>query len=101
MEKKAKKLNHAVTPENDTTIVQLQIPEEQMKFANETLTVSIPNVHTIEKVETFVPCVNCTKRILKGTSSTVVHCDWRGHTMKIFNCPQYVCAKLVIHFNGQ
>lgn len=38
----------AVTPETDTTIVQLQIPEEQMKFANETLTVSIPNVHTIE-----------------------------------------------------
>ena len=50
----------AVTPETDTTIVQLQIPEEQMKFANETLPVSIPNVHTIEKVETFVPCVNCT-----------------------------------------
>lgn len=90
----------AVTPETDTTIVQLQIPEEQMKFADGTLTVSILNVHTIERVETFVPCVNCTKQILQGTCN-VVPCDWRGHAMKIFNCPQYVCAKLVIHFNGQ
>ena len=90
-----------ITPVTDTTISQLQIPEEQTKSGNETVTVTVTNVHTIEKVERFIACFNCAKRILQGTSRNVVHCDWCKHTMRISNCSQYVCAKLVLHVNGQ
>ena len=90
-----------ITPVTDTTISQLQIPEEQMKSGNDTVTVTVTNVHTIEKVERFIACFNCAKRILQGTSHNVVHCDWCKHTMRISNCSQYVCAKLVLHVNGQ
>ena len=90
-----------ITPVTDTTISQLQIPEEQMKSGNETVTVTVTNVHTIEKVERFIACFNCAKRILQGNSRNVVHCDWCKHPMRISNCSQYVCAKLVLHVNGQ
>ena len=65
------------------------------------MTVTVPNVHIIEKVERFIACFNCPKMILQATSSNVVHCNWCGHTMRISNCSQYVCAKLVLHVNGQ
>ena len=101
----AKKLStmrsSVVTPVTDTTISQLQIPEEQLKSGNETVTATVANIHTIEKVERFIACFNCAKRILQGTSSNVVHCDWCGHTMRISNCSQYVCAKLVLHVNDR
>ena len=101
----AKKLStmcsSVVTPVTDTTISQLQIPEEQLKSGNETVTVTVANIHTIEKVERFIACFNCAKRILQGTSSNVVHCDWCGHTMRISNCSQYVCAKLVLYLNDR
>ena len=102
---KAKKLStmcsSVVTPVTDSTISQLQIPEEQLKSGNETVTVTVANIHTIEKVERFIACFNCAKRILQGTSSNVVHCDWCGHTMRISNCSQYVCAKLVLYLNDR
>ena len=101
----AKKLStmrsSVVTPVTDTTISQLQIPEEQLKSGNETVTATVANIHTIEKVERFIACFNCAKRILQRTSSNVVHCDWCGHTTRISNCSQYVCAKLVLYVNGQ
>lgn len=101
----AKKLStmcsSVVTPVTDTTISQLQIPEEQLKSGKETVTVTVANIHTIEKVERFIACFNCAKRILQGTSSNVVHCDWCGHTMRISNCSQYVCAKLVLYLNDR
>ena len=101
----AKKLStmrsSVVTPVTDTTISQLQIPEEQLKSGNETVTATVANIHTIEKVERFIACFNCAKRILQGTSSNVVHCDWCGHTMRISNCSQYVCAKLVLYVNDR
>ena len=87
-----------ITSVTDSTIPQLQIPEELMKSGNETATVTIPNVHTVEKVEKFIACFfNCAKGILQGTSSN----EEKGHTMQISNCSQYVCAKLVLHVNGQ
>lgn len=101
----AKKLStmrsSVVTPVTDTTISQLQIPEEQLKSGNETVTATVANIHTIEKVERFIACFNCAKIILQGTSSNVVHCDWCGHTMRISNCSQYVCAKLVLYVNDR
>ena len=101
----AKKLStmcsSVVTPVTDTTISQLQIPEEQLKSGKKTVTVTVANIHTIEKVERFIACFNCAKRILQGTSSNVVHCDWCGHTMRISNCSQYVCAKLVLYLNDR
>ena len=101
----AKKLStmcsSVVTPVTDTTISQLQIPEEQLKSGNETVTVTVANIHTIEKVERSIACFNCAKRILQGISSNVVHCDWCGHTMRISNCSQYVCAKLVLYLNDR
>lgn len=69
-----------------------------MKSGNETATVTILNVHTVEKVKKFIACsFNCAKGILQGTSSN----EEKGHTMQISNCSQYVCAKLVLHVNGQ
>ena len=75
----AKKLStmrsSVIIPVTDTTISQLQIPEEQMKSENEAVPVTVPNIPTIEKVERFMACFNCTKRILQGTTSKIVHCD--------------------------
>ena len=75
-----------ITPVTDTTISQLQIPDEQMKSGNEAVTVNIPNIHTVEKVERFIACFNC---------------DWCKHIMRISNCSQYVSVRLVLHVDDQ
>ena len=54
LEQSKKAVNHAQFSYYLEQIRQLQIPEEQMKSGNETVTVTVPNVHTIEKVERFI-----------------------------------------------
>ena len=53
-------------------------------------------IFSIEKVERFLKCLNCKKKIIQVSSSSVVHCDRCGHTMKTVRCLIRFCARVLV-----
>ena len=53
-------------------------------------------IFSIEKVERFLKCLNCKKKIIQVSSSLVVHCDRCGHTMKTVRCSIGFCARVLV-----
>ena len=54
---------------------------EQKSIEAESVTSNV-EIFSIEKVERFLKRLNCKKKIIQVSSSSVVHCDRCGHTMK-------------------
>ena len=58
-------------------------------------------IFSIEKVERFLKCLNCKKKITQVSSSSVhvVHCNRCGHTgiMKSMWCSIGFCARVLIN----
>ena len=62
----------------------------------------IDNILSVEKVEHFSKCVNCTRKLVQVTSENIVQCDRRGHSMRLSQCERSIalikCCG-VIEFN--
>lgn len=68
---------------------------EQESILVESVTGNV-EMFPIEKVERFLKCLNCKKKIIQVSSSSVVHCDRSGHTMKTVRCSIGFCARVLI-----
>ena len=68
---------------------------EQQSIVVESVTSDV-EIFSIEKVERFLKCLNCKKKIIQVSSSSVVHCDRCGHTMKSLRCSIGFCARVLV-----
>ena len=68
---------------------------EQKSIEAESVTSNV-EIFSIEKVERFLKCLNCKKKIIQVSSSSVVHCDRCGHTMKSVRCTIGFCARVLV-----
>lgn len=56
----------------------------------------IDNILSVEKVEHFSKCVNCTRKLVQVTSENIVQCDRCGHSMRLSQCERSIMAKIVV-----
>ena len=68
---------------------------EQQNIVVESVSSNV-EIFSIEKVERFLKCLNCKKKIIQVSSSSVVHCDRCGHTMKSMWCSIQFCARVLV-----
>ena len=55
----------------------------------------IDNILSVEKVEHFSKCINCTRKLVQVTSEDIVQCDRCGHSMRLSQCERSIMAKIV------
>ncbi|KAK3745535.1 hypothetical protein QZH41_002906 [Actinostola sp. cb2023] len=81
--------------ENEQDLEQLEEETDLAPPDDDKQTISIPEIHSIDKIETFIKCSKCSKKILQAKSS-LVHCDFCGQHARASNCTKDVCVKILI-----
>ena len=69
----------------------LEVPQKDK------LTVVVPFLKTVEKVQQYPLCVHCSRKLLQATASVLVKCDRYKHTMVLANCNR----RIPVHFTVQ
>ena len=87
-----------ITPiPNDQSLHEVNVCREQIDFMTHTIALEVLHIHLVEKVEIFIPCVKCSRKILQETTKGVVSCDRCGGIMRLADCAKQLCAKIVVH----
>ena len=79
-----------VQPVQDPALSQIPIDSTD-KETEETLQVS--DVHSVQKIEKYLKCKHCNKKILQGTCTDVIQCERCGFIMRATTCEKSVTAK--------
>ena len=58
--------------------------------------IEITNIKSVQEIQKFKQCVNCSRKIVQEDSRFILHCDRCGHSCRSSNCKTTVCAKIVI-----
>ena len=58
--------------------------------------IEITNIKSVQEIQKFKQCVNCSIKIVQEDSRFILHCDRCGHSCRSSNCKTTVCAKIVI-----
>lgn len=61
------------------------------------MTVVVPFIKTVEKVQQYPLCVHFSRKLLQATASVLVKCDRCKHTMVLANCNK----RMSVHFTVQ
>ena len=61
------------------------------------LTVVVPFIKTVEKLQQYHLCVHCLRKLLQATASVLVKCDRCKHTTVLANCKK----RMSVHFTVQ
>ena len=56
----------------------------------------IPRFQCVEKVETYLQCMKCSRKILQAMGTSVVRCDRCGFSMRTVDCPVHRFASVVL-----
>ena len=56
----------------------------------------IPRFQCVEKVETYLQCMKCSRKILQAMGTSVVRCDRCGYSMRTVDCPVRRFASVVL-----
>ena len=80
-----------VQPVQDPALSQIPIDSTD-KETEETLQVS--DVHSVQKIEKYLKCKHCNKKILQGTCTDVIQCKRWGFIMRATTCEKSVTAKM-------
>ena len=75
--------------------ITVEKPSEDPK--DDELTVAVPFIKTVEKVQQYPLCVHCSRKLLQATASLLVKCDRCKHTMVLTNCKK----RMSVHFTVQ
>ena len=88
-------VNTRVTVVEDESFTEIAVEhhDEARKLGEEVL--EIDNILSVEKVEHFSKCVNCTRKLVQVTLENIVQCDRCGHSMRLSQCEQSIMAKVV------
>ncbi|XP_067042635.1 uncharacterized protein [Acropora muricata] len=87
-----------VQPVQDPALSQIPIDSTD-KETEETLQVS--DVHSVQKIEKYLKCKHCNKKILQGTCTDVIQCERCGFIMRATTCEKSVTAKIVVLLDEQ
>ena len=79
--------------ENET-LSELQFNEEDFSAPDDLLIVA-QRIHSVETVERFRACCNCSRRIIQVQQDVVV-CDHCQHMVLLENCPLRLCVTVTI-----
>lgn len=88
-------------PTADDTLKELSVSENDIKLHSHLITIKVPNIHSVEKVESSSHCLNCARKLLQSTAGKIVHCDRCGYTMRIANCSKHLCVRVVVESEGE
>ena len=58
--------------------------------------ITVPSIHSVHSVETFVHCINCGRRLVHATAGKFVQCPRCGTYMRTTNCSTKKCARIVV-----
>ena len=94
-------LRSVIRAKADDTLEEIAVCEDDIKSNTRLITVKVPNIHSVEKVETTSHCLNCGRKLLQSTASKIVHCDRCGYTMRIANCSKRLSVKVVVESEGE
>ena len=87
-----------VQPVQDPALSQIPIDSTD-KETEETLQVT--DVHSVQKIEKYLKCKHCNKKILQGTCTDVIQCERCGFIMRATSCEKSVTAKIVVLLDEQ
>ena len=97
----AKKLttspNSVISVIQDDNLMGITIEEPSEVAQEDELTVVVPFIKTVEKVQQYPLCVHCSRKLLQATASVLVKCDRCKHTMVLANCNR----RMSVHFTVQ
>ena len=85
----------SVTQDDKLKAITMEEPSEVPQ--EDELTVVVPFVKTVEKVQQYPLCVHCSRKLLQATASVLVKCDRCKHTMVLANCNK----RMSVHFTVQ
>ena len=57
--------------------------------------------YTVQKIEKYLKCKHCNKKILQGTCTDVIQCERCGFIMRATTCEKSVTAKIVVLLDEQ
>ena len=60
-------VNSELKQVTDETLTNVSIPETDILSNHQETKVTIPNTHSLEKVEAYYQCLNCLRRLLQVT----------------------------------
>ena len=88
-------INTRVTVVEDESFSEIAVEDcdDARKLGEEVF--EIDNILSVEKVEHFSKCVNCTRKLVQVTSENIVQCDRCGHNMRLSQCERSIMAKIV------
>ncbi len=85
---------------DDQELLDLEAPVEGDDAANDdTVTVQVKSIDLIDKIDTFLRCDKCGKKVLQLSSSDFAHCDYCGRHMRTAKCKKDVCVKFCVESN--
>ena len=97
----AKKLttspNSVISVIQDDKLKGITMEEPSEVPQEDELTVLVPFIKTVEKVQQYPLCVHCSRKLLQATASVLVKCDRCKHTMVLANCNK----RMSVHFTVQ
>ncbi|CAB4001991.1 Hypothetical predicted protein [Paramuricea clavata] len=64
------------------------------------LTVVVPFITSVEQIELYRICVQCSKKLLQATASLIVKCDRCTHSMVLSNCEKKMSAHITVANNN-
>ena len=91
-------IHTVVQPVQDPALSQIPIDSTD-KETEETLQVT--DVHSVQKIEKYLKCKHCNKKILQGTCTDVIQCERCGFIMRSTTCEKSVTAKIVVLLDEQ
>ena len=70
--------------------------EEEIRDGSASSTLTIQNFQCVEKVESYLQCRKCSRKILQAMGTLVVRCDRCGYSMRTEDCPVRRYASVVM-----
>lgn len=96
-------VHSVITVITDETLSKVFVSEEHLTEQCNEISVKVPNIHSVQSVEKFIHCLNkyCSRRLIRPSSTKIVHCDRCGYSTRSANCTEQLCVKVVIELDGQ
>ena len=82
-----------ISQTEDETLKEMAI-EDVLTEENDESTLVVPFIKSVEKVEVYSVCLQCSKKLLQATASLIVKCDRCKHSMILSNCQK----RISVHF---
>lgn len=85
----------AITEIQDEDLGNLDEVAENDPQEDDKVTKTVPEIDSIDKIESFLKCSKCFKKKLQPKANSA-HCDFCGKYTRMSKCIKDVCAKIII-----